>query len=198
MKYPEILSDLIDCLKSLPGVGEKTAERYAFSLLEQSPDDRNHLIESINNIEKLKKCSICNYITEEDTCSICNDKSRDNGILCIVEDAKTVLLFEKIGSFKGKYHVLNGLISPIDNVTPEDINIPALIKRVIDGNYREVILAIKSTIEGETTSSYIKRLLKDSGVLVTRIANGIPIGAEIDYIDSITLEMAFENRNELV
>lgn len=198
MKYPEILSDLIECLKSLPGVGEKTAERYVFSLLEQTPEVRNNLIEAINNLEKLKKCSICNYITEEDTCSICNDKSRDNGILCVVEDAKTVLLFEKIGSFKGKYHVLNGLISPIDNVTPEDINIPSLVKRVVDGNYKEVILAIKSTIEGETTSSYIKRLLKDSGVLVTRIANGIPIGAEIDYIDSMTLEMAFENRNELV
>ena len=109
-----------------------------------------------------------------------------------------MLLFEKIGSFKGEYHVLNGLISPIDNITPEDINIPSLIKRIIDGNYKEVILAIKSTIEGETTSAYIKRLLSDSGVLVTRIANGIPIGAEIDYIDSMTLEMAFENRNEIV
>lgn len=198
MKYPEILSNLIECLKTLPGVGEKTAERYAFSLLEQSEDARGRLIQSINDMDRLKKCSICNYITEEDTCSICNDKSRDNGILCVVEDAKTVLLFEKIGSFSGKYHVLNGLISPIDNITPEDINIPSLIKRVVDGNYKEVILAIKSTIEGETTSSYIKRLLKDSGVLVTRIANGIPIGAEIDYIDAMTLEMAFENRNELV
>ena len=156
MKYPEILSNLIECLKTLPGVGEKTAERYAFSLLEQSEDARGRLIQSINDMDRLKKCSICNYITEEDTCSICNDKSRDNGILCVVEDAKTVLLFEKIGSFSGKYHVLNGLISPIE------------------------------------------RLLKDSGVLVTRIANGIPIGAEIDYIDAMTLEMAFENRNELV
>lgn len=198
MKYPEILSDLIECLKTLPGVGEKTAERYAFSLLEQPVEARERLIQSIENMDRLKKCSICNYITEEDTCSICNDKSRDNGILCVVEDAKTVLLFEKIGTFSGKYHVLNGLISPIDNITPEDINIPSLIKRVVDGNYKEVILAIKSTIEGETTSSYIKRILKDSGVLVTRIANGIPIGAEIDYIDAMTLEMAFENRNELV
>lgn len=198
MKYPEILSDLIECLKTLPGVGEKTAERYAFSLLEQPMEARERLIQSIKSMDRLKKCSICNYITEEDTCSICNDKSRDNGILCVVEDAKTVLLFEKIGTFSGKYHVLNGLISPIDNITPEDINIPSLIKRVVDGNYKEVILAIKSTIEGETTSSYIKRLLKDSGVLVTRIANGIPIGAEIDYIDAMTLEMAFENRNELV
>lgn len=198
MKYPEILSNLIDVLKTLPGVGEKTAERYAFSLLEQSSENRKNFINSLKNLDKLKKCSICNYITEEDVCSICGDKSRDNKVLCVVEDSKTVLLFEKIGSFKGKYHVLNGLISPIDNIRPEDINIPSLVRRVNEEGYKEVILAIKSTIEGETTSSYIKRLLKDSGVLVTRIANGIPIGAEIDYIDSMTLEMAFENRNELV
>lgn len=198
MKYPDILSQLIDALKTLPGVGEKTAERYAFSLLEKTPEDRNNFINSLKNLDKLKKCPICNYITEGDICSICNDKSRNSKILCVVEDAKTVLLFEKMGTFKGQYHVLNGLISPIDNIRPEDINIPSLVKRVIDGGYKEVILAIKSTIEGETTSSYIKRLLKDSDVLVTRIANGIPIGAEIDYIDSMTLEMAFENRNELV
>lgn len=198
MKYPDILSNLIESLKTLPGVGEKTAERYAFSLLEQSEEVRNELVKGVNNLSKLKKCSICNYITEDDVCDICKDVSRKNGILCVVEDSKTVILFERIGSFRGEYHVLNGLISPIDNVTPEDINIPSLIKRITDGNYKEVIIAIKSTIEGETTSSYIKRLLKDSGVLVTRIANGIPIGAEIDYIDSMTLEMAFENRNEIV
>lgn len=198
MKYPEILSKLIEDLKMLPGVGEKTAERYAFSLLEKSKEDRDSFTTSVNNLDKLRKCSICNYITEDEICSICSDKTRNNKILCVVEDAKTVLLFEKMGTFKGQYHVLNGLISPIDNIRPEDLNIPALIKRVIDGGYTEVILAIKSTIEGETTSSYIKRLLKDSNVLVTRIANGIPIGAEIDYIDSMTLEMAFENRNELV
>ena len=198
MKYPEILSNLIEDLKMLPGVGEKTAERYAFSLLEKTKEDRESFITSVKNLDKLRKCSICNYITEDEICSICSDKSRNNKILCVVEDAKTVLLFEKMGTFKGQYHVLNGLISPIDNIRPEDLNIPTLIKRVIDGGHTEVILAIKSTIEGETTSSYIKRLLKDSNVLVTRIANGIPIGAEIDNIDSMTLEMAFENRNELV
>ena len=198
MKYPDILTNLIDNLKSFPGVGEKTAERYAFSLLEQSSEFRKKFIESVESLDKLKKCPICNFITEKDLCDICSDESRKTGVLCVVEDPKTVLLFEKIGSFKGEYHVLNGLISPIDNITPEDINIPSLIKRIVDGNYKEVIIAIKSTIEGETTSSYIKRLLKDSDVLVTRIANGIPIGAEIDYIDSMTLEMAFENRNEIV
>ncbi len=198
MKYPEILSELITNLKKLPGVGEKTAERYAFSLLEQGSDSRSELVTAVKNLDRLKRCSICNFITESEKCSICNDESRHNGILCVVEDSKTVLLFEKIGAFHGQYHVLNGLISPIDNIGPDDLNIPSLIKRIYEGNYREVIIAIKSTIEGETTSSYIKRLLKDSDVLVTRIANGIPIGAEIDYIDSMTLEMAFENRNEVV
>ena len=198
MKYPEILSELITNLKKLPGVGEKTAERYAFSLLEQGSDSRSELVTAVKNLDRLKRCSICNFITESEKCSICNDESRHNGILCVVEDSKTVLLFEKIGAFHGQYHVLNGLISPIDNIGPDDHNIPSLIKRIYEGNYREVIIAIKSTIEGETTSSYIKRLLKDSDVLVTRIANGIPIGAEIDYIDSMTLEMAFENRNEVV
>lgn len=198
MKYPEILSCLIENLKMLPGVGEKTAERYAFSLLEQSTEKREAFLNSLKNLDNLKKCKICNYVTEDEICSICSDNLRNKNILCVVEDAKTVLLFEKIGSYSGKYHVLNGLISPIDNVTPEDVGIPSLIRRINTENYSEIILAIKSTIEGETTSSYIKRLLKDNNILVTRIAHGIPMGAEIDYIDSLTLEMAFDNRSELV
>lgn len=199
MNYPKSIKNLIECFKKLPGVGEKTAERMALSVLNFDEDIINLFSNSIKDVKhKIKKCSICNSYTEEDICDICTDLNRDSTILCVVEEAKNSILFEKMGSFKGKYHVLNGLISPLDGIGPEDINISNLIKRVNDDNIKEIILALKPSVEGETTCLYISKLLSNSNVKVTKIAHGIPMGADIDYIDMLTLELAIEDRKEII
>ena len=198
MKYPITIQNLIECFKKYPGVGTKTAERYAFETLELSDDVIEQFIKSLKDSKtKIKHCSICNNLTEEDICEICNDKTRDNNVLCVVEDPKSVLLLDKLGIFNGYYHVINGLISPLDGVNPEDIGIEKLIQRVKNENIKELILAVKPSIEGETTSLYISKLLKDTDVLVSKIAHGVPLGADIDYVDSLTLELALENRKEI-
>ncbi len=196
--FPDSLNNLIESFKCLPGVGEKTAERFAFSVLDL--DDiqielfKNSLDDVRNNIHP---CSICNTLTEDDICSICSNVDRDSTVLCVVEDVKSVFLFEKIGLFKGKYHVLNGLISPLDGINPEDIGIDKLLDRLQNGSFTEVIFAFKPSIEGETTSLYIKKILDGLNVRVTKLANGLPIGAEMEYIDSLTLEMALNDRKEI-
>lgn len=198
MEYPRSILDLIENFKRLPGVGEKSAERYAFSIIDLSEEDALDFSNSIINCKnKIKHCSLCNHITEEDLCVICSDKSRDKNTLCIVEDTKNVILFEKLGIYNGLYFVLDGFISPIDGIGPEDLNIDKLINRIKEENIKEIILAIKPSIEGETTLLYIKKLLEGMNVKVSRIAQGIPLGADIEYLDSLTLELAFQDRKEL-
>jgi recombination protein RecR len=198
MNYPKSIRNLIECFKKLPGIGEKTAERLALSIINFDENVVELFSSSIRDVKyKIKKCEICNNFTEEDICDICQDKSRDSSILCVVEEAKNSILFEKIGTFKGKYHILNGLISPLDGVGPEDINLDKLISRVDSEGVKEVILALRPSIEGETTSLYISKMLNDKNVKVSKIAQGIPIGADMEYIDVLTLEMALEDRKDI-
>ncbi len=197
--YPRSISNLIEAFKYFPGVGEKTAERRAFQVLGMDIEQTNFLIESIQNVKsKIKRCEICNNLTEEDKCSICEDSSRNPDYLCVVEDPKTIVYIEKQGIFHGYYHVLNGLISTLDGINPEDIRLDKLIKRIENGHFKEVIIAVKPCLEGEMTSLYINNILSGMDILVSRLASGIPMGADMEYIDPITLEKAFDNRKKIV
>ena len=198
MKYPSTIQNLIECFKKYPGVGSKTAERYALSTLDLDQEVIDQFIQSlIDSKGKIKHCSICNNWAEDDLCDICKDKNRDSNLLCVVEDPKSVMLLEKLGIFNGYYYVIKGLISPLEGINPEDIELDKLVDRVKNNDIKEVILAVKPSIEGETTSLYISKLLKDTDVIVSKIAHGVPIGTEIDYVDSLTLELALENRKEI-
>lgn len=199
MNYPKTIQNLIECFKSLPGVGEKTAERLALSLLNFDEEKINLFSTSISDIKKkVKRCKICNNLSDEDECEICKNKtSRNTDVICVVEEPKNVILFEKVGSFNGLYHVLDGLISPLDGINPENINIGSLIKRVKENKPKEVIIALKSSIEAETTTLYIKKMLEGLDVNVTKLAQGVPIGVDMEYLDSMTLEMAFEDRKDV-
>lgn len=195
MKYPRIIQNLIECFKRFPGIGEKSAERMALSVLEIDKETIDLFATSLKDSKtKIKRCSICNNLSESEKCEICKDSSRNKEILCVVEEPKFVNLFEKLNIFDGYYHVLDGLISPIDGINPEDINISSLIDRVKKDKIKEIILALKPSIEGETTSLYISKILEETDVKISKIAHGVPMGAEIDYVDSLTLEMALENR----
>ena len=195
--YPNSLKDLIESFKLLPGIGEKTAERLAFFMLDLDEDKAEFFTDSIKEVKsKIKKCPICSNITEDDICSICANENRNKDLLCVLEDKKNIFLFEKLGSYNGYYHIIDNLISPLDGINPEDIGLEKLIKRIKEGSFKEVIIAVKPSIEGETTSLYIKKILEGLNIKVTRIASGIPIGADIEYIDSITLERALTDRKE--
>ena len=196
--YPKSIKQLIESFKYFPGIGEKTAERLAFSVLNLDKEQVNSLSRSITDAsEKIKKCSICNNLTEDDKCSICEDNNRNHDLLCVVEDPKTVFSIEKLGTFNGYYHVLNGLISSFNNIDSSTLDIQKLIKRIENSDFKEVIIAVKQCIEGEMTALYIKNILGDMNVKVTRIASGIPMGADMEYIDSLTLEKAFDNRQTI-
>ncbi len=198
MIYPEVLTNVIDSFKKIPGVGEKSAERYAFALSELSEEDIDIFVTSVKEMKKnLRRCSICGHITDHEECSICTDKTRNNNLICVVEDYKSVFMFEKSGSFKGKYHVLNGLISPIDGIYPDDINISSLISRIEKPEETEVIIALKPSIEGEATTLYLKKILEDKKVKVSRLSYGIPVGVDLDYLDSMTLDRALLDRKEI-
>jgi len=196
--YPDSLRNLIESFKYLPGIGEKTAERLAFSILQLPSEKIDFFIDIIKEVkEKIHSCPLCNSLTDQDICQICSDKLRDDSQLLVVEDVKSVFIFEKLGMFHGHYHVLGGLISPLDGVNPEDIQLDKLIDRIRTGNYKEIILAFKPNIEGETTALYINKILEGLSVKVTRLASGIPIGAEMEYLDALTLERALSDRKEL-
>lgn len=196
--YPNSLKDLIESFKFLPGIGEKSAERMAFYILGLDEEKVNFFSESLKAVKnRIKKCPICSNITEDDICSICADKTRNKELLCVLEDKKNLFLFEKLGSYKGYYHILDNLIDPLNGINTEDIGLEKLIKRIKDGSFKEVIIAVKPSIEGETTSLYIKKILEGLNVKVTRIASGIPMGADMEYIDSITLERALIDRKEI-
>ncbi len=198
MNYPESLKNLIESFKVLPGIGEKTAERLAFSVLSLDEELIDKFSTSLKEVKtKIKKCKICNNLTEDEECYICKDKSRDDETICIVEDAKNLILFEKTGNYRGKYHVLDGLISPLNGINPEDININSLIARTKKDSLREVIIAVKPTIEGETTALYILKLLKGTNIIVSKIAHGVPLGTDMEYLDSLTLEMAMTDRKKI-
>lgn len=198
MTYPKTLNELIEFFKKFPGIGEKTAERLAFSALKFDQEDLESFSNTIKNAKKiLHSCKCCGTLTDKEICDICTDKSRDKTTLIVVEDSKEVFLFEKLGTYKAYYQVLGGLISPLDDIGPDDIKIKELIKRIENDKFSEVILAIKSSIEADTTSLYIKKILEDKNIKVTRIASGIPIGADMDYIDALTLESALNNRKEV-
>lgn len=199
MLFPRSLENLIESFKKLPGIGEKTAERMAFAILNFSDIDVEEFGNSLLNIkESLKNCSVCGSLTDDNICHICNDKTRNTKTLLVVKDYKDVFTFEKMGTFNCLYHVLGGLISPIDEIGPDDLNISNLIARIKDNSIEEIILAINSGIEADMTALYIKKVLSDYNVSVTRIASGIPIGADMDYIDALTLESALNNRKEVL
>lgn len=195
--YPSKITNLINSFKLLPGIGEKTAERLVFSLLDMEQENIEFFSENLKELKNsIKKCKICNGITENDVCDICKDTSRSN-VLCVLDDVKNVFLFEKMGVFSGHYHVLDGLISPIDGINPEDIGIDKLLERINKDNYSELMFAFKPSIEGETTALYIKRVLSDANIKVTRLASGLPMGADIEYVDNLTLQRAINDRKEV-
>lgn len=196
--YPDSIKNLVESFKYLPGIGEKTAERLAFSILELEDEQISMFSESLKDVkEKVHKCKECNTLTDEELCFVCNDPTRDNKVLCVVEDTKSVFLFEKLGMFHGKYHVLDGLISPLDGINPEDIGLSKLLDRINKDKYEEIIFAFKPSIEGETTSLYIKKILEDMNIRITRLASGVPMGADMEYIDSLTLERAIKDRKDI-
>lgn len=196
--YPNSIKNIIDCFKDLPGIGEKTAERLAFSLINFDKNKLTSFSEAIINVrDKLTYCEMCGNITEEKICSICSDKERNDKLIFVVEKAKDIALFEKINIYNGKYHVLGGLISPLEGIGPDDINIDKLVTRVEKNGIEEIILALKPSIEGETTMQYIKKILENKNVKITRIATGIPMGTDIEYIDTMTLEFALEERKDI-
>lgn len=198
MNYPESFQKLVECFKLLPGVGSKTAERYAFSMLDLDEEKIKQFSNSILDIKnKITTCSRCGCLSESNKCMFCDDETRNKDTICVVENQKTVFIFEKLGVFKTKYHVLGGLISPMDGINPEDLSIDKLIDRIKKENIKEIILALRPGIEGNTTSLYIRKLLENTNVKVTQIAQGVPIGADMEYLDALTLELALENRSEI-
>lgn len=198
--FPSCINELIDCFKKFPGIGQKSAERMVFSLINDFESDELEMFgNNVSNIKsKIKRCKNCNCITDQDICFICSDKSRDVSELIVVENSKDVFLLEKVGNFSGYYHVLGGLISPFDDIGPEDIDLKGLFERINKNNIKEIIFVTKSGIEADTTVMYVKRCLEKENVIISKIANGIPIGADMDYIDSLTLESALKNRKEVL
>lgn len=198
MAYPRSLNNLINSFKNLPGVGEKTAERMALAMLEFDKVKLDNFATSIIDVKnKIKKCRKCYNLSENDLCDICSDGSREKDAICVVEDVKNVILFEKNGLFHGMYHVLNGLISPVDGIDPSDINIDSLLERIKEELVKEVIIAVKPSLEGEATALYISKMLEGSNVIVSKIAHGIPMGTDMEYIDAMTLETALFERKKI-
>lgn len=196
--YPELLEMLIEYFKKLPGIGERTAERYALSLIKIDSEDLKGFAETISSIEKtLTTCETCGHLTDQKICKICEDNSRNHNLICVVEDYKSIFMFEKTGKYTGVYHVLGGLISPIDGVNPDDLNISKLIERCKSLKNAEVIIALRPTIEGDTTTLYLNKVLQNNDIKITRLSYGIPMGAELDYLDILTLERALYDRKEV-
>ena len=193
----ESLDILTEQFARLPGIGRKSAQRLAFSVLNYSPEEVSALITAITDAKKkIHRCPVCQNLTDRELCPICTDAGRDKSVICVVEDARAVMAFEKVRSFRGVYHVLHGLISPMSGVTPDALCLKELLLRLEDESVREVIVATGATTEGEATAMYIARLLSPLGVKVTRLAHGIPFGGELEYADEITLSRALEGRRD--
>ena len=193
--YEGIIQDLIDELGRLPGVGPKSAQRIAFHIIQSDRVDVTRLAEVLKTVkERVKFCSICGNISEEELCKICRDPRRDKTCICVVEESKDVLAIEKTREFKGTYHVLGGAISPIDGVGPENLRIKELMSRLAETTIGEIIIATDPNLEGEATATYLTRLIKPLGIKVSRLASGLPVGGDLEYADEITLGRAFEGR----
>lgn len=189
---------IVEFYKTLPGVGEKTAERYAFSMLNMPVEQLSEFSNIINNLDQyVNTCSNCGCLMENNKCFYCNSDKKNINTICVVENQKNVFTFEKLGFSDFKYHVLGGLISPMKGVNPSDINILSLIKRIEIEKPKEIIIALKSGVEASTTALYLKKILKDKNIKITQIAQGVPIGLDMEYLDQLTLELALENRGEV-
>jgi len=196
--YPESLNNLIEEFQKLPTIGRKSAERLAMSIVEGDFDSVKKFSDSLIEVkENIKHCKICGNLTEDDICGICKDISRDDSTICVIEDVRNLIAIEKSHAYHGKYHVLGGLISPSDNVGVENLSVDKLLDRIEKENIKEIILAISSTIEGETTSLFLAGLLENKNIKVSKIASGIPVGSNLEYYDQLTLERALEDRREM-
>ncbi len=194
--YPSNFQKLIDMYERLPGVGNKTATRYAFYLLNLSEDEVNTYIEAFEGLKDIKKCEVCGFLSDDDKCLICKDNSRDVSTIMVVGFPQDLIAIEKTNTYKGSYHVLNGLLSSSKGVFPEDLNIDKLLSR-IDSGVKEIIIATSATMDGEMTALYLDKILKEKDVLVTRLAHGLPMGANLDYADELTLIKAMNNRKKI-
>ena len=195
MVYPKDFSDLIESFRLLPGVGDKSAERFVYCVDEMSDEEVENFSENLKKFKKnIRRCEICGHYSSNDICDVCADKTRDLSTICVVEDSKSVFKFETSGNYKGLYHVLGGLISPIDDINPDDLNINNLISKRLNDNVKEIIIALTPSIEGETTSLYLQKLLENKNVKVSRLSYGLPIGSDIEYLDPITLIKAIDDR----
>ena len=198
MEYVLPLQRLIEKFCTLKGVGYKTAVRYAFSVLDMDENEAEEFANAIISAKRdIHPCRICGNLSSDELCNICSDKKRDNGIICVVEDSRTVMALEKVREYDGLYHVLGGVISPMDNVGPENLRIKELLERIKAGDVREVIIATNPNIEGETTAMYISKLISPLGVKVTRLAYGVPVGADLEYADEMTLMRALDGRRQI-
>ena len=192
------IARLIQQLAKLPGVGEKTAARLAFHILRAAPEDAAALASAIAEVrQKIRFCSVCCDLTEADPCGICRDARRDAAVVCVVAQPQDVIAIERAGGFRGRYHVLHGLLSPLDGVGPDDLRVAELVRRCGDSEVREAILATSPSVEGEATAVYLSKLLRPLGVRTTRIATGVPIGGELEYADQATLARAIDGRREM-
>ena len=195
---PAALQELTDQFAKLPGIGGKTAQRLALHVLELPAEEANAFADAILEAKRaVHSCPICQNLTDTDVCSVCADDMRDHGVICVVAEPKDVIALERSREFNGTYHVLHGVISPLNHISQDDIRIKELLQRVAEGNIREVIMATNPTVEGETTSMYISKLLKPLGIKVTRLAYGVPVGSQLEYADEVTLSRALEGRQEI-
>lgn len=196
--YDGIVQDLIDEFGRLPGIGPKSAQRIAFHILQTQSFDVTRLSELLSDVRlRVRFCDLCGNITETERCSICSDPRRDQGLICVVEESKDVVAVERTRQYRGLYHVLGGAISPIDGIGPDQLSIPALMRRVGDAEIREVILATDPNLEGEATAAYLSRLLNAIEVPVSRLASGLPVGGDLEFADEVTLGRAFEGRRKV-
>jgi len=193
--YEGVVQDLIDELGRLPGVGPNSAQRIAFHILQADPVDVRRLVDVLREVkERVRFCSVCGNVAEEDQCRICRDGRRDHTVICVVEESKDVVAIEKTREFRGRYHVLGGAISPIEGIGPDNLRIKELMVRLADSDVTEIILATDPNLEGEATATYLARMLKPLGLRVTRLASGLPVGGDLEYADEVTLGRAFEGR----
>ena len=196
--YEGAVQDLIDELGRLPGIGPKSAQRVAFHILEADAEDMKRLAEAITTVkEKVKFCEICFNVSEEAICRICQDTRRDQTVICVVEESKDVMAIERTRSFRGRYHVLGGAISPIAGIGPDQLHIRELLNRLSDETITEIVIATDPNLEGEATATYLVRMLKPLGITLTRLASGLPVGGDLEYADDVTLGRAFEGRRAL-
>lgn len=197
MDYPAPVQRLIDELRRLPGVGPKSAQRIAFYLLKGTPDDAARLAAAVQGLlEAIRLCSVCNAVTDREVCAHCSDPARSERVICVIEEPHNLIAVERTRDFKGRYHVLHGALSPLQGVGPDELKLSGLLGRVRSGAVEEVILATSPTVEGEATAVYLAKVLKPLGVKVTRIAMGVPVGADLDWADEVTMAKALEGRRE--